>query len=69
MWRRYASIPILVLQIFVLATIGNGVIYGCVVALWLTVPCGIMAVNKHWWLWYPRQAIFATFSILAILEA
>lgn len=65
-WRKYAALPILISQILT-AIFCSNIVYGCVMCLWLTVPCGIMYVNTHWWLWYPRQALFATFAVLAFV--
>ena len=62
-WRKYAPSPILTLQILSSLFLPN-FITGCIISLWLTVPCSMNIVNKNWYLWYPRQLIFATFSIL-----
>ena len=67
-WRKYAALPILITQILTYAYCSN-IVYGCVLALWLTVPCGIKAVNRYKWLWYPRQAIFGLMSALALCES
>ena len=66
-WRKYGSIPILLAQIFT-SMYCNNIIQGFVIALWLTVPCGIMYINRNWWLWYPRQLLFASFAILSIIK-
>ena len=66
-WRKYAALPILLLQI-VTGAWCSSIVYGCVVALWLTVPCGIKMVNCRWYLWYPRQLLFATMSALALWD-
>jgi hypothetical protein len=64
-WRRYATFPLLITQMITSAYCSN-IVYACVIALWLTVPCGIKVVNRKWYLWYPRQLLFATMSVLAL---
>lgn len=66
-WRKYAAFPILIAQILT-AIWCNQIVYGCVMALWLTVPCGIKAVNKYKYLWYPRQASFGLMSALELYQ-
>lgn len=64
-WRKYAALPILIAQILTL-TYCNQIIYGLVVALWLTVPCGMKTVNNNKFLWYPRQLLFFIASLIAL---
>lgn len=66
-WRKYAALPILIAQILT-SIYCSQIVYGSVLALWLTVPCGIKAVNRYKWLWYPRQALFGLMSALALYE-
>ncbi len=65
LWRKYGSFPILITQILTEIFCSN-IISGLVILLWITVPCGIMYVNKNWWLWYPRQILFIYLSIIMI---
>jgi hypothetical protein len=67
-WRKYAALPLLVVHVLTGIFFNQTIIYGLICALWLTVPCGIPYVNRHWFLWYPRQIFFAFFSIIAIFH-
>lgn len=66
-WRKHAAFPILIVQILSQIWLPN-YITGCVLALWLTVPCGVKIINCKWYLWYPRQLAFATLSALYFLQ-
>lgn len=61
-WRKYAALPILILQIIGQIFLPN-IITGFILALWLTIPCGIKYVNIYKWLWIPRQILFVAMSI------
>lgn len=67
-WRKYGAPFILFIQILSMIFYNN-IVYGCIMLLWLTVPCGIPIVNKNWWLWYPRQLFFLTFVIIAFSQS
>jgi len=66
LWRRHGALPLLITQIVTMLT--SPVLYACVMPLWLTVPCGIKAVNERWYLWYPRQLLFGTMALIAIIN-
>lgn len=66
-WRKYASLPVLILQIAVWIIWGN-VAMGYVLLLWLTIPCGIKVVNTNKLLWVGRQFVFAALALLNILS-
>jgi len=66
-WRKYATLPILTAQILSSIWLPS-YITGCVLALWLTVPCEIKTINYKWYLWYLRQLAFATLSALYFLQ-
>ncbi len=65
-WRKYGAVPLLMAQVFAMLFCGD-TINGCVIALWLTIPCGIKIVNLKWYFWYPRQLYFGTLSILTFI--
>jgi hypothetical protein len=66
-WRKYAPLPILIIQIISQIWLPS-YITGCLLALWLTVPCRIKIINCKWYLWYPRQLVFATLLALYFLQ-
>jgi hypothetical protein len=63
-WRRFGALIILCL--IPVALFIDIKVYGIVIGMMITVPCGIKAVNKNWYLWYPRQLYFLVLSLLAI---
>ncbi len=60
-WRKYAPLPLLITQMMGFY-INNPYLFGVTSVLWLTIPCGIKIINNKWYLWYPRQIIFATLA-------
>jgi hypothetical protein len=69
-WRKYGAgimilgfIPIVLIAIFTSHRI-IPIYTGIVSILIMTVPCGIPAVNKYWYFWYPRQLYFLVMGIL-----
>ena len=67
-WRKYGALPLLILQIVSAIWFPN-TITGVIVALWVTIPCGIKYVNCHKWLWYPRQLYFGSMGVIIFLSA
>jgi len=63
-WRTYASLPLLIFQLIALLFIDSNIVHGCIVLLWLTIPCGIISVNTNKWLWYLRQLFFLTMALI-----
>jgi hypothetical protein len=63
-WKRYGALIILCL--IPIALFIDIKVYGVVIGLMLTVPCGIKEINNNWYLWYPRQFYFLGLSLLAI---
>lgn len=67
LWRKDGALVILLLQIFAMC-INSDILLAFVMPLWLTVPCGIKAVNVNWYLWYPRQLMFGIFAVIAVYQ-
>lgn len=66
LWRKYGAIPLLITQI--IGMLISPLLYACIMPLWITLPCGVKIINEKWYLWYPRQLLFGTMAVMAIID-
>ena len=68
-WRSHGA-KILVLSQIISFILKNflplNITFGIISLLFMTVPCGVMYVNKTKWLWYLRQIAFFLIGVLLL---